>query len=410
MKRAAVAILFALLAGGGALAQARPATAWPVAVRDFAGREDVDRVAAQFPNSAGMVRRRLAAAVEARDEAAALAALRQLAAMGAGLSANARKPAEALVGAKAMAPIAARFERNSKPVAASRVHATIPAGHDLVEGVAWDPNNGALYATTVVNHSLLLVGAEGTIIASSGGYGSLLGVAFDPARRRVWAASASLPDVPKGEDDWTGLISVDPDVPFRMARYAAPAGVEATPGDVAVAKDGNVYASDGMNGAVYRCRPGCTALETLLAPGTLFSAQGLVLSQDQRLLYIADRRYGIAALDRSNGRLFQVAGDETMMLDGIDGLAVHGRDLIAIQTAYAPARIIRLRLSQDGLRVVRLDLLERANPEWGEITLGTVAGDRLLYVGNAQWDRYEGGKAVAGKSALPTPIRSLELR
>jgi hypothetical protein len=92
-----------------------------------------------------------------------------------------------------------------------------------------------------------------------------------------------------------------------------------------------------------------------------------------------------------------------MMLDGIDGLAAHGRDLIAFQTAYFPARIARLRLSGDGLRVERLDVLERANPDWGEITVGAVAGDELLYVANAQWDHYgEGGAPVAGTTPLPT--------
>jgi hypothetical protein len=149
----------------------------------------------------------------------------------------------------------------------------------------------------------------------------------------------------------------------------------------------------------------------LLPAGTFFSAQGLALSKDQERLYVADRRYGIAALDRASGRVLQVAGDESMMLDGIDGLAARGNDLIGLQTAYPPARIVRLRLSGDGLRVERLDVLERAHPEWGEITLATVAGDRLLYVADAQWGRYgEGGVPVAGKPALPTPIRSLKLR
>ncbi|MGZ8420337.1 MAG: hypothetical protein ACXWU3_12780, partial [Allosphingosinicella sp.] len=137
---------------------------------------------------------------------------------------------------------------------------------------------------------------------------------------------------------------------------------------------------------------------------------GLALSRDQKRLYIADRRYGIAVLDRSGGRLFHLAGDEAMMLDGIDGLAVHDDDLIGLQTAYHPQRIIRLRLSAGGLRVSRLDVLERNHPEWKEITLGAVAGDRFLYVANAHWSRYgEGGAPVKGAPALPTPIRSLDL-
>jgi hypothetical protein len=404
-------LLCALLASGcAAWPETKPPAAWPAAVRDFATPQEAVRVAALFPNSAGMVRRRLGAAIEAKDPAAAVAALSRLAAMGAVLSEAGRKQAEALVGAEAMAPIAARFDLNLEPVAASRLHAAIPAVHDLVEGVAWDSDGRRLYATTVVDRTLLSVGEGGTSVAASKGLGSLFGAAYDPVRKRLWIASGSVSETPKAEPAWTGLISVDPERPERPMRIPAPAGATASPGDVAVARDGNVYASDGLSGAVYRCRPGCSALETLLAPGALFSAQGLALSSDQRLLYIADRRYGIAALERSSGRLFQVTGDEETMLDGIDGLVVHEGDLIALQTAYPPQRIVRLRLSADGLRVRRLELLERNHPEWGEITLAAVAGNRLVYVAGAHWARYgEGGAPMAGVAALPTPIRVLDL-
>lgn len=411
MKTSLIAILCALMTGGcAAVPDGRAPSAWPIAVRDFATPAEAVRVAALFPNSGGMVRRRLAAALEAKDRVAAIAALRQLAAMGTSLSEHSQGQVEALIGAEAMAPIAASFDVNVKPIAASRVHAVIPAEHDLVEGVVWDSDSGRLYATTIVDRTLLLVGEGRTSVAASGGLGSLFGGAYDPVRKRLWIAAGSVPETPKGEPAWIGLITLDPDRPDRLVRIPAPAGMAATPGDVAVARDGNVYASDGLSGAVYRCRPGCTALETLLAPGTLFSAQGLALSRDQKWLYIADRRYGIAALDRSSGRLFQVLGDEAMMLDGIDGLVGHEGDLIGLQTAYHPQRIIRLRLSADGLRVKRLDVLESNHPEWKEITLGAVAGDRLLYVANAHWSRYgEGGVPKAGAPALSTPVRALDL-
>ncbi|HET9640353.1 MAG TPA: hypothetical protein VFP12_14230 [Allosphingosinicella sp.] len=358
-----------------------------------------------------MVRRRLAAAVQAKDKAAAGEALRQLAAMGAVLSQAAQAQVSSLIGPEAMAPVAAQFAANGVPIEASRVHALIPAEHDLVEGVAWDSTARRLYATTVVDRALLAVGPGRTSVAASGGLGSLLGAAYDPVRKRLWVASASVEPTPKADPPFVGLIAFDPDRPAQPLRIPGPAGIASTPGDVAVARDGNVYASDGLNGALYRCRPGCRALEVLLEPGTFFSAQGLALSPDQKKLYIADRRYGIAALERSSGRIVQVTGDAGMMLDGIDGLALHGRDLIATQTAYSPARIVRLRLSADGLRVERLEVLERAHPSWGEVTLGAVAGDRFLYVANAQWESYgEGGVPLAGKPAVSTPIRSLELK
>lgn len=414
MTRAAIAIVCALLTGGCAASSQvrRPAPVdWPAAVREFESPAQAIRVAALFPNSAGMQRRALGAAVQAGDPAAAAEALGRLAGMGAVLSEEGQAQAGKLVGAQVMAPIAAQFAANSVPVAASRVYASVPAEHRLVEGVVWAGAAGRLYATTVVGRAMLAVEPGGTSVAFPPGPGSLLGAAFDPIRNRIWVASASVPQTPKVDFPFVGLLVFDPDRPGEPRRIPAPAGMTANPGDVAIAADGTAYASDGLNGALYRCRPGCLDLEVLLVPGTLFSPQGLALSSDQKRLYIADRRYGIATLERAGGRLLLVTGEETMMLDGIDGLVAHGSDLIGIQTAYAPARIVRLRLSGDGLRVERLDVLERAHPEWGEITLGTVAGDRLLYVGDSQWERYgESGIAAAGKPALPTPVRVLDLR
>ena len=76
-----------------------------------------------------------------------------------------------------------------------------------------------------------------------------------------------------------------------------------------------------------------------------------------------------------------------------------------------PQRIVRLRLSADGLRVRRLDVLERNHPEWKEITLGTIAGTGSSTsptpIGRAT---AQGGVPVTGAPALPTPIRSLDLR
>ncbi|HEY0013121.1 MAG TPA: hypothetical protein VGB79_09755 [Allosphingosinicella sp.] len=383
-----------------------PAAAeWPEAVRDFSSPAEAIETAVLFPNSAGMQRRRLAAAIAIGDSGEALAALRRIAGMGAVPSRAELVKAEPLVGVRAIAQLAACFSANAEPLARSLHYATVPAEHRLVDGLLFDPERARLFATTAVSGRLAAVGDARS---SSEPLGSLLGGAYDPARRLFWVASAALGMSPAGEAGFVGLVSVDPDDLSQVSRIPAPLG--AAPADVAVARDGTVYASDGLSGAVYRCRPGCAALETWIAPGMLYSAQGLALSGDQRLLYVADRRFGLAAVDRASGRVFRVEAGPDVMLDGIDGLVpLHG-DLIATQTAYQPQRIVRLRLSSDGLRVTRLDVLERANRAWGEVTLAVVAGYRLIYVADAQWERWGPGGVPAGaRPAGPTPIRSLAL-
>ncbi len=407
---AALAASLSLCAFATTGERATAAPAWPDAVVDFTSTEQMLAVADRFPNSSGMQRRRLGAALERKDPAVALDAARRLATMGASLSAAARTQVESLIGGDAMTGLAAIFDANAAPVGTSTLHAVIPAEHRLIEGLIWDRTARLLYATSVVDRRLLTLGPGGAAVAAEGGLGSLFGGAYDPARRRIWLASARIEQTPKGGPLFSGLIGVDPAHSFRLTRIAAPEGYGGALGDVAVAPDGTLYASDGLKGAVYRCRPGCAALESWLAPGSFRSAQGMAVSANRKWLYVADYRYGLAAVDRKTGSIVRVEGAAGMMLDGIDGLAMHGRDLIAIQNGIGPVRIVRLVLSANGLAVARLEVLERANPQWGEPSLGAVVGDLFLYVANPQWERYgEGGTPAADKPARSTMIRALDL-
>jgi hypothetical protein len=408
--RILLSLAAALCLASTAIAGGRPGADWPQAPAGFASRADLDRAAESFPNSMGLQRRRLAAAIEAKDPAAALDSAEKLAAAGAGLSPAARAQLAPLVSAEALRRLSDDFDTNMAPIARSRLFIEVPPELRLIEGLAIVPGSPTFFATSAVDRGFVTIDAQdGARRLDVGEAGSLLGAAFDPRSRRLWAASAVIDVTPKAGRPFSGLISVDPRRPEGAVRIPAPEG--ATLGDVAVAGDGTVYASDGLKGAVYACRPGCSALEVAIPPGRLFSAQGLAVSLDQKRLYVADRRYGIAVLDRSTGGLVRLAGAPDMMLDGIDGLVRHGADLIATQTAYSPQRIVRLRLSRDGLRVTRLDVLERAHPDWGEVTLAAAAGDRLLYVAGAQWERFgEGGTVKDDAPLKPTPIRMLRMK
>lgn len=403
-------LIAAMIAACSAAASASPPAAWPQTPAGFASLAEIDRAAEAFPNSMGLQRRRLAAAVEAGDRAAVLDSANKLAAAGAGLAPGSRALLAPLLGATDMKRLNARFARNMRPLAASSPFLAFPASDRLIEGIAAGSDFQEIFGASVVDRRLVAIhpnyGRKELGIPDAG---SLLGMVFDPRSRRLWVASAVIDETPKAGSPFSGLLSVDPGHPEQAVRIPAPRG--ATLGDVAVAADGVVYASDGLTGAVYACRPGCSSLEVLVPPGRLFSAQGMAVSIDRKWLYVADRRFGLAAVERSSGRIFRVAGAQDMMLDGIDGLVGYDGDLIATQTAYAPQRIVRLRLSRGGLRVTKLDVLERANPEWGEVTLAALAGDRLLYVAAAQWESFgEGGIPKGDGPPEPTRIRMLKLK
>ncbi|HEY0627047.1 MAG TPA: SMP-30/gluconolactonase/LRE family protein [Allosphingosinicella sp.] len=410
--RGKLAILSALMLSACAATDlTTPAAPWPPLPTAFAAVGDLNEAVARFPNSAALQQRRLDLALNASDAATALDAASRLASMGAGLPPPVREQLGKVIGAEAAERLIPIFNSNSAPIAPSNVHATIPAAHRLIEGVAWDSRRSQLYATSVVDRRLLAVTREGVReVAGPSGIGSLFTGHYDSANDRIWLVAASVEQTPADGGRFAGLLSFSPAAPAAVIRLPLPAAGEAGPNDIAAARDGTLYVSDMVTGAIYRCRPGCSAPETFVTPRTLRSAHGMAVSQDQKRLYVADFRYGLASVDLATGQVSQVAAPSDMMLDGIDGLFAYDGDLIGIQGGTFPARIVRLSLSRDGRRVERLRVLERANPAWGEPTLGTIAGNRLLYVANAQWERYGPGGAPTGNGAPePTVIRALSL-
>ena len=364
--------------------------------------------------SSASVRGIAAAAIAGGDGAAALVALDHLAAMGATLSPGGQDSYAGLIDPAAHAALAEKFAANAVPIDGSRLETAIPAGNPLVEGLAYDERSGRLFAGTVIDGQLLVRrSAQGDwrTVAIGRPSGGLFGMAIDGRRRLLWIAVAEVEQVRTPGERTPGLIAVNVDrlrVARRVPLPAAFAG--SLPGDVAVADDGTVYVSDLAKGRILLCRPGCTALAELVPEDVFGSAQGLALTPDQSTLIVADYGDGLHRVDIATGRVDPVDTTAPAMLDGIDGLVADGGALIAIQNGTSPRRILRLTLDSSASRIERTEILERANPDWGEPTLGTRVGDRLFYVADGQWERYgPNGQIMDDDPPHETPIRSIAL-
>jgi hypothetical protein len=361
---------------------------------------------ASFPDSASVQRRMLSAAHEARDAAAVRAGMHRLAAMGYAPGQQTLGTLSVYLPEAEMTALRQRFGANGARVQASRLFTSLPGEHRLVEGIAWDARSGRLFAATVVSRALLVREAQGWRKIEGLDSGSLFSLAIDPRRRLLWAASGVVEQTPDPEGAFRGVIAIDLATLRPVRRLAVPS--EGSPSDIALAPDGTIYASDPNSGAIYRARPGDTALSVFVAPGRLRSPQGLVPSADGRLLYVADYGYGLAEVHLSDGSVARLESDANTMLDGIDGLYPWRGGLLAIQNGTSPRRILWLSLSPDGERISGVRVLESNHPDWGEPTLGFVRRGDFLYVADAQWERYGPGGALQGAEPLrATTIRLL---
>jgi hypothetical protein len=294
-----------------------------------------------------------------------------------------------LVGmAAASTPLAAR-------AATPETTAEIP-GPLLLEGIAHDGRR--LYLGAVAGRNILTLdrgGRPSTLLPES--LLGVFGLAADPKRNRLWAATALLDEPGRSE-----LVEIDTLRRRAIARHAPPDGNPvASFGDVALTPDGDVLVSDSKGGAILRLRRGSKALETVVPAGKMRSPQGMVATRGR--LIVADYSTGLHQVDLATGASAPIEGAN---IRGVDALIGWRGDLIAIQNGGAVPRILRLKFDAAG------------NPAGGDVlyeggvliepTLGTVVGDHLLFIGRSQWGEADAkGKVKAGSG--PTRVMSLAL-
>jgi hypothetical protein len=362
-----------------------------------------DRAIAASPGSNGLLLSAATAALRAHDRMRARALLGRFAAQGGALP---EREMATELGAAADDPLLATLAANGAPGPAGTIAATLPAAIRLVEGVAYDDRDRATYVSSVIDRTIYRIVGAGPVAAFhlTPDLGSPLSIAIDTRRRILWAAlDPRAPGAPGSGRGGLLRLSLD----GHGDGVVTVPGTDIAIGDVMVAVDGTAYAGDGRSGAVYRCRPGCIALETLLAPGILRSAQGMLLSPDGRRLYVADYAYGVAIVDPVTGRARPLRTAPGVAIDGLDGLAWRDGHIVAVQNGWQPARLIEIGLSPSGEEAVAVRVLARSGLLVNPTQVAAMADGALLVVANAQWDLYE--KAPDPGTVVQQPTNLLRI-
>ncbi len=404
----ALAAALAMVLAAPIAAQGQPA--WrsvDAATGQIADATELGQLARDFPDSTSVRLRLFNAQIEAGEGEGALASLAWLKARGHVFSARAQAQVPQLIGSSHADAARGLLIPSAEVITASTIFDKVQAEAGLIETVFLGPSGMAALATSVSARAVFVRGGEAEWIAFpiADAY-ALSGFVAAPDGSMGWFASANIDSSPDDPGRFTGVYGLTGDFQ-KLVRIPAPAGVVVA--DLTVGPDGTVYASDPVGGGIYHARPDAAVLSALVAPGTFRSPQGLAVSADGARLYVSDYRYGLAMVDLASGKVARLASDVAAPLDGIDGLWLHNGELVAVQNGTSPMRIIALRLSDDGTRIIGHRVLEQAHPEWTEPLGGSIAGDALYYVATGQWDRYDKGALRDGVAAIPTVIRRLPL-
>lgn len=327
--------------------------------------------------------------------------LRQLADAGLGFAIEKDADFASLVKRADFQAVVAAMARARAPRGKAEVAVTLDQRDLLLEGVTYDPKTKALLVSSVRHRKILALTTPPRELTAEGETGGLFGLAVDPRRNVVWAASTYLPQMAgfRAEDkDRSGLVAYDLATGKLLASYPLPRdGKPHALGDVIVGPNGDAYATDSASPIVYRvalAAPPTRAtapspvtggkLEVVL-DGPFRSLQGLAFSADGKTLYLADYAFGVFALDVARRKLTRLEVTSGVLPGGIDGLYLHRGRLVATQNGIEPHRVIELAVRGDQITQQRVILVD---PRIEGLSLGVVVGDDLYLNAAAGWEHY----------------------
>lgn len=203
---------------------------------------------------------------------------------------------------------------------------------------------------------------------------------------------------------------IELELPSGRTRRSVELGGDALIGDLEVARDGRIFATDSITPRLVFVEPGADVIRVLSQDARFANLQGLALDEARNRLYVADYLAGLFVVDADTGETEAMAGPPDAHLGGIDGLYLYRGDLIGIQNGTMPQRIVRVRLDETGTAVARVDVLQQALAGWNEPTHGVVVDDRLYYLATSNWPAYDDdGSLREGASLSPLRIMSVTL-
>jgi sugar lactone lactonase YvrE len=375
-------------------------SSWAAAVRAFrandisSARRDVSRSASAWPSQPAYIWGRAVMAARAGDSAETISALRDYAALGLGRELQSDTTFAAFAKQAWFAPLVAAHEANRSVIQKSTVLATLSDSTTWPEGLDYDPRSHRYYVSSVRHRTIIEVAVDGSerelLPRGALGNGAVLGVRVDAKRNVIWATMAGLRQMERysaSDSTIAALVRVRISDGVIERRWNLSTEKHHVLGDLAVGPAGDVFVTDSEDPVLYRLRPGADSLETLRNP--LFrSLQGLAPSPDGRFVYLADYSHGILRVDLETKAVIRLAEPPHVTTLGCDGIVLYRGAIVAVQNGVSPARVVRFQLDKARKRIVRVDVLDRNWKIADEPTIGTIAGNELVYVANSQWEKY----------------------
>lgn len=298
-----------------------------------------------------------------------------------------------------------------------RVHRRYPAVHRaqvaftvsetalIPEGLAVNSRTGDLYMGSISLPRVVRITKNGGVsdFVRAGEYdlGPVCGIKVDPVDNSLWV------NVCPGNGVGAELVHFD-SAGKLLERFPPSTSGQHLFNDLVLRNDREVYLTDSLANRAYRFDRRSHTFAELAFPRAIYYPNGIALSADGNLLYVADA-FGILQVDLRNNSAKEVDSGPSNTVSGADGLYWYRNTLVAVQNSLGFSRIAQFRLSPDGLKVTATTILEYRSPLVTLPTTGAINGSKFYFMSNTQIDNFKDGKIVDPAKLEPVRISVVEL-
>lgn len=160
-------------------------------------------------------------------------------------------------------------------------------------------------------------------------------------------------------------------------------------GDMAIAKNGEIYVSDSGNPSIYKIANDEMS-EWLNLETEAFNLQGITFNGKQDRIYIADYLKGILQIPIADPtKRDWLNFPEGSVAKGIDGLLWHRNTLVAVHNGVKPIRMIQYNLDTSGKQIDGFKILDHNRPEFDEPAMGIIVDGEFYFFANNPWKGYD---------------------
>jgi hypothetical protein len=295
--------------------------------------------------------------------------------------------------------LVARARRLDPPVHTARVAFTVAETDLFPEGLAFDPGRRVFYMGSM-HHKKIVMITEGGVVSDFVkpdvyGLSPVGGVKVDPTDHSLWAAT-----------DGPEFVHIDAHGNL-LDRFATEDPGPHILNDLVLRGTNEIYLTDTTGHQVYRFDRERHTFAPLIFQRPLFYPNGITLSADGDLLFVADA-VGVIRVDLRTGAARDVDRGRANTLAAVDGLYWYRGDLIGVQNTGS-YRVIRWGLSAGGERVTFSKVLERGTPLVSDPTTGAIVGDTFYFIANTGISNLEDDRIVDPTKLEPVRIASVRL-